>query len=278
MDPALFRRHVRHYARNYDIIAPSDLLSGRLPKRPLLITFDDVYRSVLDIGGPILREVSAQSVWFMNPGSIAADVLPLDNLVSLAMERLGTAVVTHLLGLPESPRLSAPEMISYHVSRRSYAEIAELRANICARLGDAQRDLRRESQLFLERSDLPRLLDYGIQVGNHSMTHTFFRALSAAELDVEIRRSRELLESLSGQKVEYLAIPYGYEADATDEALSVARASGHSAIFLVQARSNATQPAPDIFYRVGPGNVPAAVLPVPVELLPRLRTLWHRLH
>ncbi len=270
-----FRRHVRYFARNYDLIAPSDLLSPNLPKRPLLITFDDVYKSVLDIGGPTLREFHAPSIWFLNPDSIEEEALPLDNLLSWAVQALGSREVGQLVGTKPEADHSAPGVISNRISRLSLAQVAALRESLCSRLGESQTDLRRRSGLFITAQDLAQLPAFGMQAGNHSKTHSFFRSLTPDELDTEIRISREALERLSGQTVRYLAIPYGNELDSTQEALTVARSSGHDAIFLVHARHNGRRPAPDVFYRIDTGGVSTMLLPAVMNVLPRLRSAWH---
>jgi peptidoglycan/xylan/chitin deacetylase (PgdA/CDA1 family) len=277
-DPESFRRHVKYYAKNFDLIAPSDLLGGKLPRKPLLITFDDVYRSVLEIGGPILREADIQSIWFMNPDCLESETLPLDNLLTLAAAHYGSAGLLRLLALPDSASASVPALISDHLSTLNYAQIAMLRTAICAGLPETQTEVRRRSNLFITKDDLWRLPEYGIQIGNHSLTHSFFRSLSRAELQIEIQRSRELLEQLSGQPVTCLAIPYGNELDATEAVLTTARSSGHRAIFLVHGRSNASRPAPDVYFRICADRLRSEFLPISIGILPRLRTFrdWLR--
>ena len=277
-DPDNFRRHMKYFAKNFDVIGPSDLIAGRLPKRPLLITFDDVYRSVLEVGGPILKDANIQSVWFMNPDCLQAETLPLDNLLALAYAKYGGAGLMRTVSLSGKPPSSVPALISDYISRLTYLQNAELKAAICAGFTETQTQIRRGSNLFLTADDLKLLPDFGIHVGNHSLTHSFFRALSPTELQIEIVRSRELLEQLSGQSVTYLAIPYGNKLDATGAALSTARASGHQAIFLVHGRCNSWQPADDVFYRICADRLRPEHLPISIEILPRLRTFrdWLR--
>jgi peptidoglycan/xylan/chitin deacetylase (PgdA/CDA1 family) len=277
-DPADFRRHVKYYARNFDLITPPDLLEGKLPRRPLLITFDDLYRSVLEVAGPVLREANIQSMWFLNPDCLESDTLPLDNLLTLAAAQFGSAGLLRLLSLPDNTQASVPALISDYVSTLNYAQIATLRATICAGLPETQAEIRHRSNLFITTDDLRRLPEYGIHVGNHSLTHSFFRSLSPAELEIEIQRSRELLEQRSGQSVACLAIPYGNEMDATEAALETARASGHRAIFLVHGKSNASRPAPDVYFRICADKLRTEFLPISIEILPRLRTFrdWLR--
>ncbi len=67
--PELFEAHIECLVCDYDIMSLDDVLDGTLPKRPLLITFDDAYRSALDVGAPIflrgtLRRMCTTAVLF----------------------------------------------------------------------------------------------------------------------------------------------------------------------------------------------------------------------
>ena len=254
-DPDVFLKHVRYLARNYDLVEPADLLGQRLPRKPLLITFDDVYRSILDLAGPILRELNAPSIWFLNPAAIEEEMLPLDNLISWAVSEIGLHEVARLLGEEGRVASRVCDLISRCIATRTYDQVAAFRARLESKLPHCSREARRNSNLFLNSIDLARLPSYGMRVGNHTKTHSFLRALSRAELDTEIRTSRESLQRMSGQSVSQFAIPYGNERDLTMAVLDAARASGHTGIYLVHARHNAMRPARDIFYRIDPGNV-----------------------
>jgi peptidoglycan/xylan/chitin deacetylase (PgdA/CDA1 family) len=71
--PDLFAEHIRYFTQNYDLIGINDLLSDNLPRKPLLITFDDAYRSVLDVAAPILQDVNAPAIFLpqYSPHSVA---------------------------------------------------------------------------------------------------------------------------------------------------------------------------------------------------------------
>src|SRR5260370_15067445 len=96
-EPEIFRDHDSYFSKNFDLISEDDLLSRRLPKRPLLITFDDAYRSILTVGGPILREFSAPSIFFIIPSVVQNNQIPIDNLLSLAVCEMGLERVVALL-------------------------------------------------------------------------------------------------------------------------------------------------------------------------------------
>jgi peptidoglycan/xylan/chitin deacetylase (PgdA/CDA1 family) len=271
-DPDIFVRHMRYFAKNFDLISPTDLIEGRTPRRALLVTFDDYYRSVLDVGAPILRTLCAPAVLFLNPGTVLSDTLPLDNLLSFAIEQLGLPRLLSHLGLGAAAIASLSDLIWRHVSCLGQTQVEDMKASILRVLGTTMSDIRRSSQLFLAAPDVRSLADYRIDVGNHSMNHSFFRSLSPDELVREINGARTALQRLSDQLVTCLSIPYGSETDATASVLNIARASGHRAVFLVHGRSNRFRRIPDVFFRTSLQNTRPEWLPVRVHVLPALRT------
>ncbi len=69
--PAMLRAHVRWLALNgYTSITPEDLYNHRtggcaLPRRPVLITFDDGYRDCVEYAAPVLREHGFTAVFYL---------------------------------------------------------------------------------------------------------------------------------------------------------------------------------------------------------------------
>ena len=73
--PAVFETHVRKLARDYEVVGLDAVLSGNLPRRALLITFDDGYRSFIDAALPVLRGLGLPSVLFVT-GAVPRSLLP----------------------------------------------------------------------------------------------------------------------------------------------------------------------------------------------------------
>jgi peptidoglycan/xylan/chitin deacetylase (PgdA/CDA1 family) len=275
--PEVFRKHISYFVKNFDVMGVDELLSGRLPPRPLLVTFDDAYRSVLSTAGPILKEVKIPSVFSVIASAIQGDSLPIDNVLSLAVEEMGLPGVLGLSGLPATAASSVSELILQFVASMRPAEIAALKARMLSTIGTTEAEARQMSKTFLDLADMCKLGDYRIEVGNHSLTHSFFRTLSRDELDIEIGQSRRDLQRFSGQQVRCLSIPFGHHQDAKESVMAVARASGHVAIFLVHARSNRFRRHDDIYYRVGLTNEGVEKMPLVLWILPILRSFRHGL-
>jgi peptidoglycan/xylan/chitin deacetylase (PgdA/CDA1 family) len=270
--PDIFRRHVAFFAKNFDLISTADLLDGRLPRRPLLITFDDAYRSVLDNAVPTLRDAGAPSLFFMIAAVLRGGMVPIDNVLSLAVETFGLRRVLTLIGAEGVPTASFDDLVSSQLPALSIGQIGGLKERLFDALGTTESAVRRASRIFLDAADLPGFADARTEVGNHSMTHAHFRSLSAADLDFEIGQSRAELRRWSGQSVECLGVPYGDQRDVTAAAAAVARDTGHRAIFLVGARSNRYRREGQPYYRIKLLNENPALLPLRLSLLPMLRS------
>ena len=172
--PELFRKHISYFVKNFDVIGVNELLSGRLPPRPLLVTFDDAYRSVLSTAGPILKDVNLPSVFSIIASAVQGDVLPIDNLLSLAVEEMGLQGVIGLLRLTATAVSSVGELISRYAATMRPTEITALKARMLSALGTTETEVRQTSKIFLDSTDMRKLGDYGIEVGNHSLTSQFF--------------------------------------------------------------------------------------------------------
>ena len=91
-----------------------------------------------------------------------------------------------------------------------------------------------DTALFLSRAGVRDLHARGHLVGSHSHTHPdVFRRLSPAQMDVEWRRSRAILEDVIGASVVAASIPGGHGDRATER---TAAAAGYTFLFTSQPR------------------------------------------
>jgi peptidoglycan/xylan/chitin deacetylase (PgdA/CDA1 family) len=271
--PDIFWQHLRYFSRNFDVISITDLLAGYISKKSLLITFDDAAKSVPKSAGPILKSFNARAVFFLNSAVVTSDFVPIDNVISYAVAQIGLQRVANVFCVADGAVDSTKSLIAEVVSTLRRDEAREKKLALLSVLGTTESQLHQDQDAFLTPDDVKGLHHYRIDVGNHSFSHTFFRVLSKSELNSEIADSRAVLERLSGSPVRCLSIPYGNETDATEAALTVARASGHEAIFLVHARSNNFRPSNDIYYRVSLASEPVGRLPFKLGIYPVIRSI-----
>ena len=271
--PDIFWRHLDYYRSNYNVVGLSEVLSERLPERALLITIDDCYRSVLETAAPMLKAARLPAVLFLNPEPVLEARVPLDNVLSLAVNELTLARVAENVA-PGSGCTSLAELVTGPIAAMGPAARAELKSRLLDAIGVGEAELHAESGLFLSQSGVKALSARGIEIANHTRSHIHCRAAASdAELVAEITGAKLAIEVMTGSPVRAFSFPYGNEADATPAALKILRKSGHRALFLVHARSNRRRPAPDIWYRTSLADEPVSRLAWRLRLATELRTL-----
>jgi peptidoglycan/xylan/chitin deacetylase (PgdA/CDA1 family) len=71
----------------------------------------------------------------------------------------------------------------------------------------------------LEASMIREMHDAGMHIGSHAMTHRFLTTLTGPEEEIELARSKELLEGIVGASVDHFAPPGGRWSRRTAETL-----------------------------------------------------------
>jgi peptidoglycan/xylan/chitin deacetylase (PgdA/CDA1 family) len=234
--PAVFEAHVRKMARDYEIVGLDAVISGELPRRPLLLTFDDGYRSFAEKALPVLRRLGLPSVLFVTGTCLDPTTLPLDNMLSYLWATVGLQRLAPALNAAAPSPRTFQQLLDL-VAAMPYRRHLELGAELAERFELNQARLRAESGLFLSPQDLAGLAAGGCEVANHTRTHLFCRAIpdEAVAYDEIVEHARRL-ESLSGQRVRAFSYPYGRREDATPMVERILRESGHDASFLAESR------------------------------------------
>jgi peptidoglycan/xylan/chitin deacetylase (PgdA/CDA1 family) len=86
-------------------------------------------------------------------------------------------------------------------------------------------------------SELRELVDQGVEIGSHTLTHPHLTALDDHELQREVRESRQRLEDELSARCRFLAYPYG---DQDERVRRAAHVSGYAAAFALPGRQTAT--------------------------------------
>lgn len=271
--PSLFEEHIQSLSRDYEVVDLDAVISGRLPRRALLITFDDGYRSVLDVGLPTLARHGLPSVFFVSAAFVDPTSLPLDNLLCWLAARVGVEdLAANALGR-EGASCTIEELVSL-ATRLPYRRRIRLGRELTERYRvDASR-IRSESNLFLERGELTRLAEFGCVVGNHTRSHVACHTIpNDEEAATELIEHQRDLEHWTGTSVKAFSYPYGSRRDATPRVERVLAESGHQASFLVESRPNRANQPRRPWSRVSLHHESTARLTPELELLPQLRAL-----
>jgi len=217
----------------------ASLAAGKVPKRSVVLTFDDGYLDNLENGRPLLERYGIPATVFIASGYLASEgefwwdamervfltagKLPESFEVEVAGERKswllnGDAVWTeedaerYRDWKPYAPPLTARQ--------RAYQELRELvlRASPTER-GRAIAELLAWAEIPVAARPKRRILDEGglrrlaaddlVDVGGHSISHPELAKLAVPEQDHELRTSKDRLEHVLGRKITALAYPHG---------------------------------------------------------------------
>lgn len=76
--------------------------------------------------------------------------------------------------------------------------------------------------------DILKLKNAGMEIGSHSVSHSYLDTLSETELFTELGESKKALESITQAEVKYFSVPYG---NCSERIVKIAQAIGYQAVF-----------------------------------------------
>jgi peptidoglycan/xylan/chitin deacetylase (PgdA/CDA1 family) len=272
---------LRFITRHYTPVSLQDIISdpgdGKLPPRPVLVTFDDAYASVSEFAAPLCSEFGVPAVFFVNGGCLDNRRLALENLVCYVANVCGLDTVNAAIRSLNSTRTVAVRSLAQVFSRFlpaiSLSERESFRDALIQLSHINESDMAAEAGLYLTSQQLRELASFKVEIGNHTYTHANCRTLSAGDFAEEIDRNKAVLETISGTKVRSFSVPYGSSVDLTPDLAEHLERFEYKAVFLAEGRANSSQTHESHLDRVSIKASTDAAFFSEIEILPRLRTL-----
>lgn len=175
-----------------------------LPARPVVVTFDDGYRSVFELARPILQRHQIPATVFVCSNPVREQQLFWFDAVA---RRRGEAAVEESRTLP-------------HAGWRDVAAACAARADAADPLAPMTPDQVRQ------------LADEGFTIGVHTASHAPLITLPAPAQRDELESCRDAIHAWTGRSVTTLAYPWGKrDADYSGETVTVAAAAGFDEAF-----------------------------------------------
>lgn len=276
-----FEATIKFISKYYTPIGLQEYLDhrrkGKLPARPVLVTFDDAYASVALNAAPLLRQYKIPAVFFVTASLVGNGELGLDNLLCYAANTSGFEVV-HAVARQFAPRgdmefASLEQVFDNLLPVMSQEAIRKFRGALTSALGISSEDIARRAKLYVSAEQLRALAESGFEIANHTFSHVFCRSLAGSDFEQEVYRNKTVLEAITGSRIRAFSVPYGSPVDLTDELADHLHRSGHEVAFLARDRSNSLLTDP---YRLNRINLHAGTdedFFGQIEILPRLRSL-----
>jgi peptidoglycan/xylan/chitin deacetylase (PgdA/CDA1 family) len=229
-DPERFGQHLDHVKAAASPVSLDEALAafdGRasLPRRAVLITFDDGHRSVLDAGLPMLRERGVPAVAFVVAGLVDSDRPFWWTEVIDLVGRGGS--VSGLMPMPAPDVVRALKRVP---DDRRRAAIDELRRTATGPPASSPQ---------LSGADLRALESGGVAIGNHTWSHPCLGRCRGEVVRDEIERAHRTIAEVLGHEPATFAYPDG---DRDPRAEPVLRDLGYRAAFLFDHRLSPARP------------------------------------
>ena len=214
-DAERFERLMRFVGGAFRVMSLGEALSrlsgGQLPRRALVVTFDDGYADNVEVALPILQRYGLKATFFIASGFIDGGRMWNDSVIGclrscrhqqLDLGRFGLGAVS--LAGPGERRAAIDALLP----RIKYLPLGERDAAIHA-LQDlcGVRALPRD--LMMRSEQVRALHQAGMEIGGHTVNHPILTALEPSEAETEIAGGRAQLQSIVDAPIDVFAYPNG---------------------------------------------------------------------
>lgn len=215
--PDQFARQVGWFARDFDLISINDLVAAveghgpALPKRALLLTFDDAYRDFAIHAWPVLRDRAAPATLFV------PSAFPDETVRAFWWDRLYCAIVVSQHADRIVTPFGAYDLMDDIAKARVFRELKQrLKSLPEHELQSAVDELCDQCRAphpaaaVMNWDQLKRLHHEGVALVPHTHTHPLLDRIPREAARGEIRRSREELQRRIGHVQPVFAYPSGH--------------------------------------------------------------------
>lgn len=217
--PVQFRRQMETLAKYCTPIGIDELIRAvdgqPLPKNPVMVTFDDGYRSCHDVALPILRAVGVRATFFVSTSFVEERRLYWWEHIALvlAQTKVARATITYPQPLEfetANPKIRA-QLLDLVKSTASL-DIDRFLNELCAALR-VEWNLEIEGEyangLIMTWDQVRALARAGMDVESHGRRHRVLKTLDDTTLEDELAGSRADLEAALGRAIRAIAYPVG---------------------------------------------------------------------
>lgn len=237
---AQFEQMLDWIGGQFQVLAPQEacerLVSGSLPARAAIITFDDGYRDNLEVATPILERRGMQAAFFIATGYLDGGVMFNDRVIEAVRAAAADTVHFSRLGLGVLPlsgptaRRTAIDAVLTAIKHLPFQERLDAVAYVEDSLSAGALTSPMMSSL-----QVARLQNLGMTLGGHTRSHPILAVLAAAEAQAEIDNGRDDLHAITGIAPTLFAYPNGRKGrDYLDAHAEMVRGAGFSFAFTTE--------------------------------------------
>lgn len=199
---------------NFDTISNAISSGKPLPKKSLIITFDDGYGDNYEIAFEIIRKHKLTATIFLSTYFI-------DTGKPFWFDKLSYIIKK----MPQGPITFGSGKYIFEVTDKNREEIRKSVVKLLRTVTNEERlnllsQLEQQSKIVVPKDDLElakpldwrqirEMSDEGIEIGSHTITHPFLTKLTRDEIIYELAESKKIIEDKTGTQVKSIAYPNG---------------------------------------------------------------------
>jgi peptidoglycan/xylan/chitin deacetylase (PgdA/CDA1 family) len=217
--PAQFRRQMELVAKYATPVTIADVVraldGGSLPKNPVMITFDDGYKSCRETALPILKSVGMPAVFFVATSFITDRLLYWWERIALILSSTKRTTASLTYPHPIEVSTSDPDALrnlAAVVKDTSGLELERFLDELAQAFGvewNPEMERGHANDVVMTWDDVRALAAAGMDVESHSRRHRVLQTLDPLALEDELTGSRKDLEAQLGRPVQAIAYPVG---------------------------------------------------------------------
>ena len=216
-----FRSHIEYLSTKYHIISFAELQalcnqSGSIPKRSVIITFDDGYEDNYRLAYPILRDNNATATIALTTGCIGGKEMFWWDKVAHSISNTNVASISHknLGTISLQNRERATRMVQARLKKLRDDVKNQTLLDILKQLQVPIPEVRNR---FLTWEQIVEMSNNNISFAVHTVNHPILTRISFNDAKREIIESRKEIESKIGRKITVFAYPNGGAEDMSEE-------------------------------------------------------------
>jgi peptidoglycan/xylan/chitin deacetylase (PgdA/CDA1 family) len=217
--PKQFRRQMELLVRYGTPIGIDELVRAfegvPLPKNPVMVTFDDGYRSCHDVALPILRAVGVRATFFVATSFVADRKVYWWERIAIALSqaRVPAATITYPRALEIFTRdPNAHRQLTDLIKDTPGLDIERFLDELNRALDiewNPEIEAKHAEHIVMTWDHVQALANAGMDIESHSRRHRVLQTLDREQLADELAGSRADLEAKLGRPVRAIAYPVG---------------------------------------------------------------------
>jgi len=204
---ALLSRHYRPFTLQE---AARRLADGTLPRRAVVVSFDDGYRDNFETALPVLLQHGIPATFFIATGFLGNGRMWNDTVIEALRRSPAGELDLSFMDLgrytiaDDADRVSVMNALIGKLKYRPMEERQSLVDSLADRIGESL-----PNDLMMSRDQVGGLFEAGMEIGGHTCHHPILSNIDLEEAQREIVSGQAVLQEITGSRVTTFAYPNG---------------------------------------------------------------------